>query len=100
MSGSAGDEETLITYPSVMPSDVCTEHLTFRYITSSASGKTMVLSVLSKNSGALLGKVVWRATWRKYVFEPDGDTVFDAICLRDIAGYIEALTREHKQKGA
>ena len=52
--------------------------------------------------GVLLGGVEWYTGWRKYVFEPVGGSdgvsgvAFEEVCLRDIAAFIEARTREHR----
>lgn len=55
--------------------------------------KTYDIRVLNKQND-LLGKIYWRGGWRKYVFEPKGEMIFDTKCLRDVIEYIEKLMEE------
>ena len=41
--------------------------------------------------GVHLGFVSWYAPWRKYVFRPESDTVFEPVCLGEIAEFLTAL---------
>lgn len=50
-----------------------------------------------RNVKANLGHISWFPRWRKYVFEPNPNRViFEETCLRDIAEFIEAETKSHK----
>lgn len=69
-------------------------HIAFTHVGCSASGKTQIWAVWSGN--IRLGEVRWFATWRKYAFVPDGDTVYEQTCLRELAEFIEARTAAHK----
>ncbi len=61
--------------------------------------KTRTWAVLPKaQPGAVLGRVEWYPGWRKYVFAPEADTVYEQDCLRDIAAFCEQQTREHRDK--
>lgn len=60
----------------------------------SASGKTRVWIVASKDGGTL-GHVHWYAAWRKYVFAPGIGSEYEQDCLRDISSFLEQATREH-----
>ena len=71
--------------------------LEFREAGTSKSGITMVWEVVPKSEGFGLGGIRWYGPWRKYVFNPVGDAVFCAACLRDIADFCELKTREHQQ---
>lgn len=42
-----------------------------------------------------LGEIRWFARWRKYCYFPGAATVYDANCLREIAGFCEQQTKEH-----
>ena len=42
-----------------------------------------------------LGTVAWFSHWRKYVFSPLANTVYDSGCLREIADFCAEQTREH-----
>jgi len=72
-------------------------HIKFRDKGTSKSGKTRVwgVSTLGENP-ATLGDVVWFARWRKYVFAPWERTVYEETCLREIAEFCEARTKEHR----
>ena len=60
--------------------------------------KTKVWLVEALRDGAVLGQVKWFGRWRKYAFYPI-DAIFEQVCLREIADFIEAVTREHRAKG-
>lgn len=45
---------------------------------------------------ATLGEIRWHAPWRRYVFAPDRDRVFDPECLREIADFCDRHTGERK----
>ena len=72
----------------------------------SESGKTSIWSVYSsgykddpdEEKDFWLGDVKWRGSWRKYIFSPSSDTVFEADCLRDIAQFCEDSTKAHRRK--
>lgn len=71
------------------------------YITFFLSGdypqkrKTFVWHVAAKN-GSMLGEVRWFARWRKYGFFPSPNCVFEQVCLREIAEFLEWATHTHK----
>lgn len=61
------------------------------------SKKTYDIVVLTKDHH-ILGIIKWRAGWRRYVFEPESETVFDSSCLKEITNYIDELMSERKKK--
>jgi len=65
---------------------------------TSPSGKTLRFTVLSAENKCTLGIIQWRPGWRCYVFEPAYPTVYEWVCLRDIARFIENATIAHKEK--
>lgn len=65
---------------------------------TSPSGKTKIWFVIALQGGIHLGSVKWFAAWRQYVFEPSPSTVYEQICLRDIASFVESANRTHKEK--
>lgn len=72
--------------------------ITFSHAGRSKSGKTEIWIVHPKdNPHATLGMISWYSPWRKYVFSPAPGTVFEEDCLRTIAEFVEAQTRQHKQ---
>jgi len=58
--------------------------------------KTKVWAVLSKDGGQI-GTVCWYGPWRKYCFVPMDGTVFEQVCLREIAQFCENATRQHRE---
>lgn len=65
------------------------------FIEQSKSGKTEVHMVHSKQGNLMLGMIKWEGPWRGYAFFPFDNTLYEQRCLRDIAGFIETLNREH-----
>lgn len=63
-------------------------------------GKTDVWNVVTKRGSDILGYVEWYAPWRKYAFNPGGYTGYEEVCLREIADFCEARTKEHKVRRA
>lgn len=59
---------------------------------TSASGKTAVIIVSSAANDAPLGVINWYSSWRRYVFHPANDTLFDNECLKEISRKIMNLT--------
>jgi len=60
--------------------------------------KTRAWNVLSRDGGYALGEVSWHSPWRRFCFKVGGyaSAVFEEDCLRDIAEFVEARTREYK----
>lgn len=59
--------------------------------------KTLTWDVVSKSAGDILGRIAWFGRWRRYSFYPEPGTVFDEVCLRDIATFCEEQTAAHRQ---
>jgi hypothetical protein len=69
------------------------------FIQTRDTGKTRVFSVFSGAVG--LGDVSWYAPWRRYVFFPGAETLFDAACLKEVTAFIDRLMKYRKaEKGA
>lgn len=47
-------------------------------------------------SGHLLGAIGWYSGWRRYVYWAQAGTIYEELCLREIAAFCEAHTRERK----
>ena len=62
--------------------------------------KTKTWWIVSKDDDKHLGWIGWFARWRKYAFYPKPNTVYEQVCLRDIAMFCETQTVVHKQKRA
>lgn len=56
--------------------------------------KTHSYGVKNRQSLTTLGVIRFWPAWRKYVFEPVGDVIFDAKCLAEITEKLDSLTAE------
>lgn len=63
----------------------------------SASGKTKTW-IVRHMDGTSLGPISWHAPWRKYVYYPIGDSLFDAACLMDISLFLTQQMAKHKER--
>lgn len=59
----------------------------------SKSGLTKIISIWSKGDN-YLGQISYFSPWRKYVFMPGQETIFDVSCMKEIIEKIESLMRE------
>lgn len=59
--------------------------------------KWLVVNTEVKLCPIPLGVIKWHGAWRKYCFFPEADTLFEQVCLREIADFIEGKTLEHKR---
>lgn len=48
------------------------------------------------SSGQMLGWVKWYSPWRRYVFYPSQQTLFDAACMLELAEFCQGKTEEHQ----
>ena len=53
------------------------------------NSKTERWAVISEITGAELGSIQWWEAWRKYVFMPSANTIFDNKYLSEIISFIE-----------
>jgi len=60
--------------------------------------KTMVWAVVSIYDKTLLGYIGWFPRFRKFSFFPQKDTVYEEVCLRDIAEFCETMTKRQRDK--
>ncbi len=61
--------------------------------------KTKVWTVHPRDGGTIsgmLGRVSWYPPWRKYCYLAEPRTVYEQVCLREIAEFCEKRTAEHK----
>jgi hypothetical protein len=78
-------------------------HIFFYFQERSKSGKTSIWHVYSKDGQLVLGHIKWFGRWRKYAFYPAVQTIYEEVCLNEIAEFIKNKTREHRgarEKGA
>jgi hypothetical protein len=60
--------------------------------------KTDQFYVNNKVNNSCVGMIKWYGAFRKYVFYPTPNFIFDSACLKDIASYLSALMLERKVK--
>lgn len=58
--------------------------------------KTVTMKVSNKQSGALLGCIMWYRNWRQYTFVPEALTVFNAECMDDISEKVKHMNEVQK----
>lgn len=81
-------------------------YINFQLTPQDPKKKTAIWEVVTKDGQSILGQVRWYAPWRKYCFYPIHGyashiyVIFEQVCLRDIADFIESETKKHKQKGS
>jgi hypothetical protein len=77
-------------------------HIGFRDVGPSESGLTRKFKVYSLDDAFLLGTIAWAGRWRKYVFSPvvEYQTIFEEVCMREIAAFIEGKTHAHRANRA
>jgi hypothetical protein len=68
--------------------------LVFAPVAVVKTAKTKCWHVSSFGTG--LGYIKWFTRWRRYVFYPLPDTLYDASCLREIAEFCAHETREQQ----
>ncbi|MFH2116739.1 MAG: hypothetical protein ABII85_01705 [Bacillota bacterium] len=64
-------------------SPVQSKYLNFIVYPPSGMKKTYVIFVKNK-TGETLGTIKYHAPWRKYVWRPNNNTIYDLVCNEDI----------------
>lgn len=72
------------------------KYLKFELQPQRKSVVTDTWEVLSLQGGDKLGRVLFWANWRKYVFQSYMGPIFDPGCLREIADFMEQQTQARK----
>ena len=63
--------------------------------------KTNIYEVVEKgNIRSVLGVIKWFGRWRKYVFQPFDNTVYEETCMREISQFIEEETSAQRTAAA
>ena len=60
--------------------------------------KTKTWFVINKYEQCSIGWIGWFGRWRTYSFYPDPNTVFEKVCLREIAEFCERKTAERRKE--
>lgn len=72
------------------------KYIEFRPAGTSKTGLTKIWHVVNPTRyDDQLGVIRWAGNWRKYVFEQSGTVYYDWDCLRVIADFIEAQTKDY-----
>jgi len=75
-----------------------TEGTYIRFVEGTPKPRTKTWTVFGRDGGGRIGQIAWLGKWRKYCFFPALDTVFEQVCLREIADFCEHETRHHRRK--
>ena len=59
--------------------------------------KAQVIEIRT-HKGTYLGIIAWHNAWRKYVLEPESDTLWDAGCLQEAIQYLDMLMNKRKEE--
>jgi len=68
-----------------------------RFVEGSPKPKTRTWWVVTRDDDVHLGSIGWFGRWRKYAFWPKPNTVYEEICLRDIADFCVSQTTKHRE---
>ena len=76
-------------------------HIEFHTIGQSDSGLTLRIEVRKRGhhadvQGEVLGWVYWFPRWRKYIYHPSPGTIYEEVCMTEIAEFIAEKTDAHK----
>lgn len=69
-----------------------------KFVRDQPKEKTDTWAVRTKDQDNLLGMIGWFGRWHGYAFFPHMDMVFEQKCLRQIADFIEAANRSHRER--
>lgn len=69
-----------------------------KFVEQESTTKTRKWWVVNKHDDTPLGNIGWFSRWRCYAFYPLEKTVFEQVCLRDIATFCKNATDLHKEK--
>lgn len=58
--------------------------------------KTKIFELCSKSSNVGLGMIYYYPAWRRFVFAPDNEAMFDPRCLEDIVKFLNEQNKLHK----
>ena len=60
--------------------------------------KTKIIKVLSANNNVSLGEIRFWSAWRQYTFQPEGSTLFDIKCLKEITAKLDEMNTEIRKE--
>lgn len=63
----------------------------------SDTGKTKKYDTQNKTNGVKVGRVSFYPMWRKYVFRPEPDCLFDSGCLKEISDFIDGVQADWRK---
>jgi hypothetical protein len=78
-----------------MPNITCAgTHI--RFAEGPPKPKTLTWYVVNRYDDICLANIEWYAPWRKYAWFPKPNTVYEWVCLREIAQFCEDMTASHR----
>lgn len=73
-------------------------YFNIHFLRDSPTKKTQVFKVTSKDESTILGQIQWHGAWRKYVFAPNQNTIYDNKCMIELARICEEKTKEQLKR--
>ena len=81
--------------PALAPASCSATWIRFDELTPNPATKRW--AVMPQDGSQQIGMVKWYGPWRKYCFFPMPETVYEQVCLRDIARFCETETLKHQK---
>jgi len=72
------------------------EYIDFIELPRNPGAVTWQWKVVNKQNGSVVGGIKWENGWRCYCFHPSFPTIFEHVCLEDIASFLKKNTQEQK----
>lgn len=72
-------------------------YVMFTLAGKSRSGKTALWNVHNAKDYLDLGVVYWKTEWRRYVYVPEEGTIYDHVCLQELAAFVSRQTELHNE---
>lgn len=60
--------------------------------------RTRLWHVISRKRGNIIGEIKWYPGWHRYALFPTPNTVWDEICMRDVAEFCQEQTNDQKRQ--
>ena len=73
-----------------------TEYKYIHFVKVKGNPKTSIWICRNNKSNTDLGEVKWYGQWRQYCYFPDGMSVYNIDCLKDIIDFVNQLNKEKR----
>lgn len=69
------------------------KYIRIQQINTDPSRKTKTFIVINTRSDFTIGTIRWYCPWKRYVFLPKSDTVWDIGCMQEIIDFIKNIKK-------